>query len=103
MGYAQFLTPRKEVITDEGVESIIDLANIKDETGKRLEARPSEFLDRRIIEVQVVCRGKLRMGHRFWLEYRKEELPLDAIFGLPAKKTIRQDIPVFETGFNLSS
>jgi len=43
------------------------------------------------------------MGHRFWLVYRKEALPLDAIFGLPAKKTIREDIPVFETGFNLSS
>ena len=45
MGYAQLLTPRKEVITDKGVEGIIDLANIKDETGEHLEARPEEFLN----------------------------------------------------------
>lgn len=45
MAYSQFLTPRKEVITDEGVEGIIDLANIKDKTGTHLEARPEEFLD----------------------------------------------------------
>lgn len=45
MAYSQFLTARKEVISDEGVEGIIDLANIKDETGADLEARPAEFLD----------------------------------------------------------
>ncbi len=70
---------------------------------RRVLQKAAQCLDRRIIEVQVVCRGKLKMGHRFWLEYRKEELPLDAIFGLPAKKTIRENITVFETGFNLSS
>jgi len=45
MAYSQFLTPRQEVITDRGVEGIIDLANIKDETGEHLEARPADFLD----------------------------------------------------------
>lgn len=63
----------------------------------------AQGLHRRIIEVQVVCKGKLKMGHGFWLEFRREELRLDAIFGLPMRKTIGEDIPVFETGFNLSS
>jgi len=45
MSYSQFLKPRQEVITDRGVEGIIDLANIKDETGEHLEARPADFLD----------------------------------------------------------
>ena len=40
MGYAQFLKPRRGVITDEGIEGIIDLANIKDPTQSSLEARP---------------------------------------------------------------
>ena len=63
----------------------------------------AQSLDRRIIEVQIVCKGKLKMGHGFWIEFRREELRLDSIFGLPMRKDIRNEIPVFETGFNLSS
>lgn len=63
----------------------------------------AQGLHKRIIEVQIVCKGKLKMGHGFWLEFRREDLPIDAIFGHPMRKIIGDDIQVFETGFNLSS
>jgi hypothetical protein len=43
MSYADFLKPRPETISDEGVEGIIDLANIKDSSKSKLESRPDEF------------------------------------------------------------
>jgi hypothetical protein len=44
MSYQAFLKPRPEVLSEE-IEGIIDLANLKDSTGARLEARPADFLD----------------------------------------------------------
>jgi hypothetical protein len=44
MSYSSFLHPRPEVLSED-LEGIIDLANLKDETKTRLEARPKDFLD----------------------------------------------------------
>lgn len=44
MSYASYLKPRPEVISEEGVEGIVDLANLKDESKTKLEARPRDFL-----------------------------------------------------------
>ncbi len=43
MSYSSYLKPRPGVISDEGVEGIIDLANLKDETKTRIEAKPDAF------------------------------------------------------------
>ncbi len=43
MGYSAFLKPRQETISEDGIEGIIDLANLKDESGTRIEARPDDF------------------------------------------------------------
>ena len=43
MGYSAFLKPRQETISEEGIEGIIDLANLKDESGTKIEARPDDF------------------------------------------------------------
>jgi len=59
-------------------------------------------LHQKNIQVQIICKGKLVKGANFWLEYRGEKLPLDVIFGTPNRIDIRQ-IPVYSTGFNLSS
>lgn len=59
-------------------------------------------LDQKMIEVQIVCRGKLIKGDSLWLDYRGEKLPIDYIFGTPAKQEIRS-LPTYMTGFNLSS
>jgi hypothetical protein len=45
MSFSDLLTPRKDVLSGHGVEGIIDLENIRDPSGKRLEAKPAEFLD----------------------------------------------------------
>ena len=44
MSYSSYLKPRPEVISEEGVEGIVDLANLKDESKTKLEARPRDFL-----------------------------------------------------------
>jgi len=59
-------------------------------------------LERKKIEVQIVCKGKLVKGDSLWVEYRGETLPIDFIFGTPIKRKIR-GFPVYTTSFNLSS
>ena len=59
-------------------------------------------LEKKKIEVQIVCKGKLVKGDSFWVEYRGETLPLDFIFGTPRKEEIR-GFPVYIVSFNLSS
>lgn len=59
-------------------------------------------LQRRRIQVQIVCKGSLVKGDTLYLEYRRERLPIDLIFAT----TITHDvsgIPVYTTGFNLST
>jgi len=43
MGYSAYLKPRQETISEEGIEGIIDLANLKDEFRTKIEARPDNF------------------------------------------------------------
>jgi len=59
MSLSDFLIPRKEVISEEGVEGIIDLANLSEATPKKIETRPKDFFDltyatsdiRRVVEM----------------------------------------------------
>jgi len=59
-------------------------------------------LEKKRIEVQIICKGKLVPGAALWIEYRGEQLPIDFIFGTPVKREIR-GLPVYTTSFNLSS
>ena len=45
MSYSSFLRPRPEVISEQGIEGIIDLANLKEPSAGKLETRPKDFLD----------------------------------------------------------
>lgn len=44
MAFSTFLKPRREVLSAEGVEGIIDLANIRGPRQRKLEAKPEIFL-----------------------------------------------------------
>ncbi len=44
MSYSSYLKPRPEVISEEGVEGIIDLANLNDDSKTKIESRPKDFL-----------------------------------------------------------
>ena len=59
-------------------------------------------LEKKKIEVQIVCKGRLVPGAALWIEYRGEKLPIDFIFGTPIKREIH-GFPVYTTSFNLSS
>jgi hypothetical protein len=45
MSFSDIIIPRKDVLVGHGVEGIIDLENIRDASGKRLESRPDDFLE----------------------------------------------------------
>lgn len=62
----------------------------------------AQALQRKNIEVQIVCKGTLIPGDSLWLKYRGEEISLNTIFGTPTKRDIR-NCPVYFSGFNLSS
>jgi len=68
---------------------------------KILQSSAAE-LEKKKVEVQIVCKGKLIKGASLWVEYRKENLPIDFVFGTPIKQEIR-GFPVYTAGFNLSS
>ena len=59
-------------------------------------------LEKKKIEVQIVCKGRLVKGDSLWVEYRGEKLPIDFIFGTPRKQEIK-GFPVYTVSFNLSS
>ncbi len=59
-------------------------------------------LEKKKIEVQIICKGRLVKGDSLWLEYRNERLPIDYIFGTLTKREVRGH-PVYAAGFNLSS
>ncbi|MCD4807181.1 MAG: hypothetical protein K8R13_06360 [Methanococcoides sp.] len=59
-------------------------------------------LEKKKIEVQIICKGRLVKGDSLWVEYRGEKLPIDFIFGTPRKQEIR-GFPVYTVSFNLSS
>ncbi|OHE56184.1 MAG: hypothetical protein A2Z47_14555 [Thermodesulfovibrio sp. RBG_19FT_COMBO_42_12] len=59
-------------------------------------------LQRKNIQVQVVCKGKLIKGDTLWIEYRGEKLNIELIFGSAAKHTSK-GMDWYFTGFNLSS
>lgn len=44
MSYAQHLTPRPEVLSEDGIEGIIDLQNLEDRGHRKLESKPASFL-----------------------------------------------------------
>jgi hypothetical protein len=62
----------------------------------------AQTLEKKKIEVQICCKGKLFKAESFWLEYRSDKIPLDTIFGTPTRLNIR-GCPVYSVGFNLSS
>lgn len=99
--------PRYSSFMVTGIDDVLYMAR-KDDRGDIIKAirgalqSSAKDLERKMIQVQIVCKGKLLKADSFWLEYRDDKLPIDFIFGTPFKQQIR-DCPVYTTGFNLSS
>ena len=45
MSYSDILKPRPDVLSENGIEGIIDLANLADKKHRKLESRPPDFLE----------------------------------------------------------
>jgi hypothetical protein len=43
MSYSHLLQPRQSVLSEDGIEGIVDLANIGDRQHRKLEAKPEQF------------------------------------------------------------
>ena len=87
-----------DVLYMAGTEGRKDVAKII----HNILQKAADALEKKKIEVQIVCKGKLMKGESLWLEYRNERLPIDYIFGTTTKREVRGN-PVYATGFNLSS
>jgi len=97
--------PRLSSYMVVGVDEVLYLGEDREKislTIHKILQSAAGALDRKKAEVQIVCRGRLFKADSFWLEYRMEKIPLDIIIGTPTKLEIR-GVPVFTTGFNLSS
>ena len=63
----------------------------------------AQGLERKLIEVQIVFRGRLVKGENLWVEYRNTKLPIGHIFGTPIRQTDSRGNPFFKTNFNLTN
>lgn len=59
-------------------------------------------LERRLISVQVVFKGKLVRGHTLWCEYRGRRLPINFIFGSPIRQEDARGNRFYLANFNLT-
>ncbi len=70
--------------------------------GKKLR-HAAQSLQRKRIQVQIVFSGTLRYGNTLYLEYRRERLPIDHIFGKPMRNPLQGGACCYNASFNLTS
>jgi len=63
----------------------------------------AQNLEKRLIEVQIVFKGKLMRGENLWVEYRNTKLPIGHIFGTPIRQVDAKGNPFFRSNFNLTN
>ena len=63
----------------------------------------AQDLQRRLMDVQVICKGKLIRGDTLSLKYRDELLPLDLVFGDLKKQVDPNSNEFYQASFNLTS
>lgn len=63
----------------------------------------AQELEHKLLDVQIICKGKLIRGDSLWLQYRKEKLPIDIIFGDLRKQEDRNRNEFYIASFNLTS
>ena len=90
-----------------GLEDVLYAAQPRErelalEIRRRLRQAASE-LEKRLVNVQVVFAGTLMRGDSFWVEYRKQRLPIDLIFGTPTKQEDPAGSVYFHATFNLTN
>jgi hypothetical protein len=62
----------------------------------------AQDLERRLLSVQVVFRGRLIRGDTLWVEFGGQRLPIGHIFGSPTPQTDGRGNRFFAVNFNLT-
>ena len=70
---------------------------------RRRLKRVAGDLERQLVTLQVVLKGKLVRGDTLWLEYRGRRLPLDLIFGRPLLHTDENGNEFYPAKFGLTN
>ncbi len=101
-----FPLPRFYEVQLLGLEEVLFAAggNLPEVAGyicSRLRAAAAD-LERRLINVQVVFKGKLMRGDTLWCEYRGRRLPINLIFGSPIAQENARGNRFYLTNFNLT-
>jgi len=63
----------------------------------------AQQLERKQLDVQIVCEGKLVRGDTLWLDYRQERLPIGVVFGDLRKQEDKDGNEFYVAAFNLTS
>jgi hypothetical protein len=99
--------PRLSSFMVVGIEEVLFLAGEENREKISLLVRKilqsaAKVLDQKRCDIQIVTKGRLFKADSFWMEYRSEKIRLDIIFGTTTRREVRT-LPVYFTGFNLSS
>lgn len=90
-----------------GLEEVLHAARPDDaalalEIHRRLRQAAAD-LERRVMSVQVVFRGRLMRAQTLWVEYRGHRLPIDHVFGSLPKQSDGRGNVYYRTNFNLTN
>jgi len=69
----------------------------------KLLRQAAQSLEKKLIEVQIIFRGRLMRGENLWVEYRNTKLPIGHIFGSPIRQMDSHGNLFFKTNFNLTN
>lgn len=90
-----------------GIDDVLYLTKVEDRHSMARKIHDvlqsgASALQRKNIQVQIICKGRLMRGDTLWIDYRGERLDIELIFGSTSKQTTNGTDWYF-SGFNLSS
>ena len=91
-----------------GIDDLLYMAEVEERRAvahdlHRQLGAAAQDLQRKLMDVQIVCKGKLIRGDSLVLKYRDEMLPIDLIFGDLRKEVDAQKNEFYCASFNLTS
>ena len=69
----------------------------------RLLRSAAQGLEKKLVEIQIIFRGRIMRGESLWVEYRNARLPIGHIFGSPIKQTDARRNHFYKKSFSLTN
>ncbi|MBW1935302.1 MAG: hypothetical protein JRI84_07100 [Deltaproteobacteria bacterium] len=70
---------------------------------QRILRSAAQNLEKKLVEIQIVFRGRLVRGESLWVEYRNAKLPIGHIFGSPIRQTDASRNQFYKKSFSLTN